>query len=232
MEANDHPSSIFADIVVRAADPDAGAWFENALDFAAETFNPISFLRDFSVALRRLGKTAVALNPDEIRRLKQSGALFAPEGWTAGEIGRAALMLKACRVLPSDRQVTLVFELYYKGDNFEREIVLRSLCFLPDPERFLQIAVESCRTHVQTVFESIACNNPYPARYFSDEQFNQMVLKALFTGAPLGGILGWQQRSNPELVRMAGDFASERKAAGRPVPEGIEQVLDHARCNT
>ena len=56
--------------------------------------------------------------------------------------------------------------------------------------------------------EAIACENPYPARYFPELNFNQMVLKALFTGVALARIIGCDGRVTSELSRMAADYAS------------------------
>ena len=87
------------------------------------------------------------------------------------EVARAALLVNAYpRVVPD--------ELWARGDNRERQAVLRALPLLPEPERFAAIAIEACRTNVLPVFEAIACENPYPARYFPERNFNQMVLKA------------------------------------------------------
>ena len=141
-------------------------------------------------------------------------------------------MLKACEALPLEDHPRLILELYYKGDNREKQAVLRTLIFLPSPDRFVQVGIEACRSHVQTVFEALACENPYPAAHFTDLHYNQMVLKALFTGAPMERILGWKERNNSELVRMATDFADERKAAKRSVPEDIQKIIDHARSKS
>lgn len=56
---------------------------------------------------------------------------------------------------------------------------------------------------MQSVFEAIACENRYPVRYFPEANFNQMVLKALFTGIRLNRVEGLSGRCGPELVRMA-----------------------------
>jgi hypothetical protein len=74
------------------------------------------------------------------------------------------------------------------------------------------------------VFEAIACENPYPAAHFPELNFNQMVLKALFTGVALERVIGLDGRVTPELARMANDYASERRAAGRSVPADIWRV--------
>ena len=51
---------------------------------------------------------------------------------------------------------------------------------LPDPERFCASSIDACRTNILPLFEAVACENPYPARYFPERNFNQMVLKAMF----------------------------------------------------
>jgi hypothetical protein len=46
-------------------------------------------------------------------------------------------------------------------------------------------------------------------------------LKALFNKVALARIQGLADRANPELARMASDYAAERRAAGRSVPNDI-----------
>jgi hypothetical protein len=70
------------------------------------------------------------------------------------------------------------------------------------------------------------CENPYPAAHFPEPAFNQLVLKAYFIGVPVLRILGLDRRKTPELRRMAADYASERRAAGRSVPADIDLVME------
>ena len=70
---------------------------------------------------------------------------------------------------------------------------------------------------MQPVFEAVAHANPYPAEQFSETQWNQMVLKALFVGSTLAPIQGLDERRNADLAGMLIDYAHERWAAGRPV---------------
>jgi hypothetical protein len=81
---------------------------------------------------------------------------------------------------------------------------------------------------VQSVFEAIACENPYPMQHFPEHNYNQMVLKAFFTGVAVQRIDGLAARRSPELVRMAEAYASERRAAGRSVPSDIGLVTGAA----
>ncbi len=138
--------------------------------------------------------------------------------WGTDEVARAALLVRgAASVSPE--------ELYDRGDNRERQAVLKALPLLADPERFLPLAIEACRTNVLTIFEAIACENTYPERFFPELNFNQMVLKASFNGVALARIVGLAARKNDELARMAADFAAERRAAGRPVPADLSGIM-------
>jgi hypothetical protein len=75
------------------------------------------------------------------------------------------------------------------------------------------------------VFSALASHNHFPARYLPEPAFNQLVLKALFLEVPLEHLLGLAGRIGPELRRMAEGYASERRAAGRPVPKDIALVV-------
>jgi hypothetical protein len=183
-----------------------------------------ALLEGFTAATRRLGRARLAPAEEEIARLVGAGVSWPIGTWGADELGRVALLVAAAAHWPEADLSALVEECYRQGDGAERQAVLRALPLLPAPERFLEIAVDACRSHIQPLFEAIACENPYPARHFPEINFNQMVLKALFTGVALARILAFEGRVTPELSRMAADFASERRAAGRSVPPDIGRL--------
>jgi hypothetical protein len=176
---------------------------------------PDAFDAAFAAAGRRLGKAPIT--DDDAAGVLAAG-LRIPAGIGADECGRGALLVSAA---PS---VELVRDLVRRGELRERQAVLRVLAALPEPARFADIAVDACRTNVEGVFRAIACDNAYPAAHFTDAAFAQLVLKALFTGAPLARVVGLAERTTPELVRMVQAYASERRAAGRTVPEDAKLV--------
>jgi hypothetical protein len=59
----------------------------------------------------------------------------------------------------------------------------------------------------------------------TDPAFEQLVLKALFMGVPVTRILEVETRATSDLLRMIGDFAAERRAAGRSVPSDVTWLL-------
>jgi hypothetical protein len=211
---------LLTDLFRRRAAPSALRWFDQALADAWHGDRG-AFLEAFTAAARHVGKAKLNLVPDEVDRLGTLGVAWPLDDWGLDDMGRVTLLLRAAGRWPEDELGALVEECCRHGDNRERGAVLRALPLLPSAERFVAVGIDACRTHIQPLFEAIACENPYPARHFPDLNFNQMVLKALFTGVALARVVQLDARVTPELGRMANDYASERRAAGRSVPPDL-----------
>ncbi|WP_437678011.1 EboA domain-containing protein [Sorangium sp. So ce131] len=204
-----------------------------SLTEASTPFDDGRFLATFTAAARALGKAQLGLDAAERDALAAAGVVGSLEGWRLDELGRVALVALVSRRLPGPALELVLGSCYRQGDGRERQALLRALPLVTGAERLAPLAIDACRTNELPVFEAIACENPYPAAYFPDLNFNQMVLKAMFMGVALARIIGLEKRRSSELARMAEDFASERRAAGRSVPADIgllslEQEHDRA----
>ncbi len=197
---------------------DGRAWLDRGM---TTPFDRNRFAATYAGAGRRLGDGATNI-----------GALELSPGlptWPAHHVGRAGLLLWVTETLSADEAFDVVDDTFYRGDNREREALLRVLAALPTAERYRPLAIEACRTNVQSVFVALACHNPFGARHFDDDAFNQMVLKATMLGLPLDRIVELEARRNAELFRMAGDYAAERRAANRALPPDINLILEADR---
>jgi hypothetical protein len=103
------------------------------------------------------------------------------------------------------------------ADTGELETFLKYLVLLPNPEAYKQTAVEALRTNIAIIFDAISLNNPFPAKYFNDQQWNQMYLKSAFMERDLLLIESVDERANAELTRIISDYAHERWAASRKI---------------
>ncbi len=215
---------LLRELVACRADAPAREWFAQALAATEPAAPRDAFLEAFTAAARRLGRAPLRPDGDDRNRLAAAGVTWSIEPWGLDELGRITLLVAAAGGRSDADVETLVEACYRQGDGRERQAVLRGLPLLPAPERFVPLAVEACRSHVQPLFEAVACENPYPAAHFPELNFNQMVLKALFTGVALERIVGLEARVTPELARMAAAYASERRAAGRSVPPDIGRL--------
>jgi hypothetical protein len=217
------PTYLYFELVCRRCTPTSRQWWNDILAKITSPFRREEFANAYTKVARKLGGAPLELDPDEVSALSSSGLpLF--QGQALHELGRTVLLLCATEYLALNEQAEWIEALYARGDNAEREALLHALPLLPEPDRFLSTAVEACRSNVQTIFEAIACENPYPARHFPELNFNQMVMKAIFIGVPLGRIVGLPSRIAPVLVRMTKDYVRERTAAGRPVPDDIQFI--------
>jgi hypothetical protein len=183
----------------------------------------VGFRAAFAGAARRLRDCPV--QNGDARALGDGGVIRA-EAWKIDAVARTALLSRALAVLPAPEHGDFVRQLYLRGDYHEQRAVLRSLTFLPQPARFLEMAIDACRTNVLDVVEGMACENAYPAAHFPEANFNQMVLKAIFMEVKVERIAGLKDRATADLQRMAVDFGAERRAAGRSVPDAVDLIAN------
>jgi hypothetical protein len=197
----------------------AGGFLDSGLSAAA---NPASvgFRAFYASVSRRLG---AARNQPVVA--PPSLAFAARPHHTVTDWVRAALVARAFVTLGEPEQPALTLKLLEGGEIGEQESVLRTLSLWPEPARFVETGLAACRTNARRVFEAIACENPFPTAHFPVLGFQQLVLKAVFMEVPVARIEGLASRLSPELSRMAEDFASERRAAGRPVPPDIAVIV-------
>ena len=201
----------------------AVAWLEEMLAVARNGTRE-QLLRAYTAASSHLGTSP--FTPAGVPPADGAAAEYVFDVWSREDAGRLALLL--ARHDAGRHAATLAEDVeacYHEGDAREQRSWLRGIGLLPEPALYLPLAIDACRTNILPLFEAVACENPYPARYFPDRNFNQLVLKALFNGVALARIVGLSTRANAELARMARDYAAERAAAGRAIPPDIGLAL-------
>ncbi|MGQ4385462.1 EboA domain-containing protein [Streptomyces sp. SAS_270] len=179
-------------------DPAARAWLDQALDEAADrpgTRGPISAWE---------------------LRIAEAGRRCGPEHADDARV----LLLHAARAAPD----TLA-RVYRQGTAAERRAVLHALPHLvPGPEA-VPLVEDALRTNDTRLVA--AAVGPYAARHLDAHPWRHAVLKCLFTGVPVDAVADLPRRAHAdaELARMLGDYADERSAAGRPVPDDLYRAL-------
>ncbi|MCK1797266.1 EboA domain-containing protein [Streptomyces sp. XM4193] len=119
-------------------------------------------------------------------------------------------------------------ELYRRGNAAERLAVLEALPELPPDTDGSELVHDALRTNDPRLVA--AALGPYGARCLAPHDWRQAVLKCLFVGIPLAEVhdLAARAAGDDELARMLRDFAAERTAAGRTVPEDLHRLLELA----
>ncbi|MGX1880764.1 EboA domain-containing protein [Streptomyces sp. NPDC055287] len=117
--------------------------------------------------------------------------------------------------------------LYHHGTAAERRAVLLALPHLgaASPDSVLPLVEDALRTNDTRLIA--AAVGPYAADHLDQHAWRHAVLKCLFTGVPVDAVDGLSRRAraDSELARMLRDYAAERTAAGRPVPDDLHRVL-------
>ncbi|WP_329596837.1 EboA domain-containing protein [Streptomyces pseudovenezuelae] len=149
-------------------------------------------------------------------RLAEAGRRCGAEHADAARI----LILHAARA-----DTDALTRVYAQGTAAERRAVLHALPHLVPGPQALPLVEDALRTNDTRLLA--AAVGPYAARHLDAHQWRHAVLKCLFTGVPVTEVAELERRAHAdrELARMLGDYAAERTAAGRPVPEDLHRVL-------
>lgn len=202
--------------LARRLPPDALAWLDQQAAIIEAGDKPLQLGIAIGLAPRKLGKADLDLTPAE----QEAGQALRPgldaTGWSVDQAGRILLALSSYR---GDEAafVAGLATIFGTAELGEQVALLKGLPLFPAPERLVPYAAEGVRSAMQPIFEAVAHRNPYPKERFSDAQWNQMVVKALFIGSRLAPIQGLDARRNAELAQMLIDYAAERRAARRAI---------------
>lgn len=205
-------------------DPAGRAWLDRALaEAAAEaTAEPAPgaarggalprWERAFAMAGRRCRGTSTAPAPDP-----------AADPADPADAARV-LLLHAAR--PAADAVVRV---YQRGSAAERRAVLRALPHLDLGTAADALVEDALRTNDTRLVT--AAVGPGTAERLPAHAWRHALLKCLFTGVPIAAVAGLRRRvpGDRQLLRMLTDYAAERTAAGRPVPEDLLLLRDLAR---
>jgi hypothetical protein len=180
-------------------DPPARSWLDHALDEAAAQpgiHGPISV---WELRLAEAGRRCGPLHADAAR----------------------VLILNAARA-----GLDALTRVYFQGTADERRAVLHALPHLVSGPGALPLIEDALRTNDTRLLS--AAVGPYAARHLPAHAWRHAVLKCLFTGVPVDQVADLPRRAagDGELARMLGDYAAERTAADRSVPEDLYRVLD------
>lgn len=182
------------------------------------------FYRVFTAMPRFVGKRMIEVPADMAFAIERIRPGFTVTDWTLDRLARVWWLLQ----LPIDDQthyVKTISELFKAGELNELVALYSSLPVLAFPESWRFQATEGIRNNIADVQSAIMLHNPYPADYFDEAAWNQLILKAFFTDKDVTQIIGLHERKNARLAQTLADYAAERRAAGRSLPPHLEELL-------
>jgi hypothetical protein len=195
-------------------DEKAQAWYAKSCAEVAAGVSDTRFASLISMASRYARRRPAQITSAASAQASRLLTGWNPERWSLLDLLRVGLVL-ARPDLETPTAVKAIVGACKFGDVGELCALYRSFCFLPQPADYLWQAGEGCRSNMNEVFESMACDNPYPAANFDDTAWRALVVKAVFIGAPLWRVHGLDDRLGDEIAHVALDLADERRSAGR-----------------
>ena len=216
---NSHPGQILnvlSDWLKARLDGASATWVQERQSLIRSN-DKKAFLISFGITPRKVGKVDLALSNSELLTADSVRPGWNPRGWSVDQAVRTLFVLSLWDKDPSSFGSTLD-QLFATGEVGELVALYQMLPLFPNPAAYVLRAAEGIRTNIKAVFCAVAHQNPFPAEQFSEDQWNQMVLKCQFIGVPMSPIAGLDRRANPRLASMVLDFVHERWAAHRVVP--------------
>lgn len=206
------------DLIEAQASAEALDWLNKQVDRYQSTESDTLFYMAFGRVPRHFGNESLDLTEEKQSQANHLEQLIGlnPSFWTTAQAVRIYLLLQIYRPDASEYQAK-IDKILSTADMGEQVALFSSFALLPHRDRLVNQAIDGLRTNITDVFDAIALNNPFPATYFSEGAWNQMVLKAAFLDRPIYRIYGIEERANPTLATIISDFAHERWAAGRIV---------------
>jgi hypothetical protein len=203
----------------------AARWLDDEIDRQHNALDE----RRLGIALglvgRKLPRSNLSLSSIDIASAQALRSGWRPDTWRTDEAARVALVLATWRGEKPPFAAS-VDRLCATGELTEHVACVKGFAIFPSPEGLTSRARKAVRSSIQPLFEAIACQNPYPADYFDEAAYNQMIVKCVFSDIPIETVVGLADRRNKDLVRMLRDLVSERHAAGRTVPEPVLHYID------
>lgn len=219
------PATLFQLIRQQPTSDNAVTWLQQQATAFETHFQPAFFYKTFTALPRFTGKPLLIVSPEQTATLDQMRPGFTVAGWTLDRLARVWWLLN----LPADSEATYVKtigELFKAAEMNELIALYSALPVLAFPEAWRFQATEGVRNNIASVQDALMLHNPYPADSLDEPAWNQLVLKAFFTDKDVLQITGLDRRNNARLVQTLLDYASERRAAGRSVPDGIDYLVN------
>jgi hypothetical protein len=196
------------EVFVDQLPPSVRAWLDSVFARRDEE----SLLAAFS---QRFSDVPWCASPEASRMLADNRL-----GWLPNELDlttalRVMILVHATTHAPPAH--TLVRSWYVAADTDGRRAVLRALPLLSRPKQFLDVAIRGASSPDADVFGAIALHNPYPAAFFSDAQFDELVARVADRGMVLANVIGVEERalagasSSRDALRLTQERVSVRR---------------------
>lgn len=172
---------------------------------------------------RAVGTRALvgAFNERDGATLEGTHGPFKVGHWGSDTASRVWLIASAVARTPAPHQA--LYETYEQGDTETRAACLRALNFVAGESAAvaMEMVHDAGRTYLEELMAAAWTHNPFSDAHLDDETYRKAYLKALFCNVPVDGFLNLERRADAAMAQSLCEYADERLAAGRPVPDPV-----------
>ena len=159
--------------------------------------------------------TKFLLMKEDQYKLQAVHKCWQPGHWSLLEATRILFNLSV--IHGSGDEDTIFLQAYKITELSEQIAFLKGLPLYGKSDFALTNAKDAVRSNIQSIFAAVSQFNTYPAINFSENEWNNMILKAVTWNYPLHEIFGIDDRINQALMKMLCEYAREQDGAKRPV---------------
>ncbi len=210
------------DLIQARCGSEAEAWLKTSVNSPTDQMDQIFF----ELAKQVGRKALIASFKDRGSAVLMTALGAMPIGhWRSDRAARAWLLAE--RAALSETPFDALYAAYDNGDTETRIAALYAINLVDDEnvDRGLAIIHDAGRTYLESLMAAGWCHHPFATKHMNDVEYRKAVLKALFCDVPIEGFLGLSERADNALALSLKDFADEREAAGRAVPDVLWPVL-------
>nr|WP_294790583.1 EboA domain-containing protein [uncultured Mucilaginibacter sp.] len=206
--------AIFKNILAANVPADALNWLQQKSNFNTA----------FVLVPRKTAKAILNVSGEDAQQLDALIPGFSLNGWSVDMLGRAWILLSLDET-NKEEYFRIIENLFLAGEVNELVSLYSSLPLLAYPAMWVKRCAEGIRSNIGNVLEAIMYQNPYPQKNLDQSAWNQLVLKAFFTGKDVGKIEGIDQCANKGLAYIISDYVHERRAAGRDINPALWRLV-------
>jgi len=206
------------------------ALFKNILtvNVPADVLNWLQQKGNFNTAFvlvpRKTGKALLQISELEAQELEAIIPGFSLTGWSVDMLARAYLLLELDET-NTEEYFRKIENLFLAAEVNELVALYSALPLFAYPDMWVKRCAEGIRSNIGNVLEAIMYQNPYPQKNLDQSAWNQLVLKAFFTGKDVGKIQGIDSRASKDLAYVISDYVHERRAAGRDINPSLWRLV-------
>lgn len=206
------------------APKDAISWLNDKEKQILTAQSPAIFYMTFSAIPTHFPKEMLTLNNAQLKETETIRNRWRPFRWSVDQVARTHLLLFVAQHKP-DEFKQMLDKIFSAADLYELIALYQALPLFPHPEQFTLHATNGIRSNMLSVFDAIALSNPYPADFFNDTAWNQVVLKTLFVESEIERVIGIKRRVNATLAEALANTARERSSAHREIKLELWHIL-------